>query len=176
MKRKTTIKKGQYHFRKQKFLIVLTIGLVTFPLLAGAQQLTSSTIGSIGGTFSDGTTSWHYSMGEIATELLNNSNNMLSQGFLQGNQSGVGINETSVDASRIIIFPNPATDVITIQNSETRLSGTCRVKNICGVTVKQGLIENGFASIDVTFLAPGLYLIQIQVQGQSIIVKKFIKK
>ena len=176
MKRRTMIKQAPFHYWKQKLLIVLTMGLLSFPLLAGAQQLTSSTIGSVGGTFSDGITTWHYSMGEIATELLNGSNNMLSQGFLQGNQSGVGLNETSVDASKFIFFPNPATDVITLQNSELRLSGIYQVKNICGITVKQGILENSFASIDVTFLIPGLYLIQIQAQDRSIITKKFIKK
>jgi len=101
---------------------------------------------------------------------------MLSQGFLQGNQSGVGINETSVDASRFIVFPNPATDEITLQNSDATLIGSYRVENIDGIMVKQGIFEKGLSSIDITSLVPGLYLLLIQKQDKSIIVKKFIKK
>ncbi len=81
-----------------------------------------------------------------------------------------------VDMSKVIIFPNPASDFIEISvgaGSEPALTGEIRIMNVFGQIVS--LVRAGFEpaptiQIDVSGLAPGMYFVRI---GDK--VSKFVK-
>ena len=97
-----------------------------------------------------------------------------------GNNS-VGINESHFNNELLNIYPNPATNQITMgfELAETK-NTSIEIKNILGQTVKT---INGSAflkgtnkiEIDVSDLTSGLYFVQLQ-SGNKLVNKKFIKQ
>lgn len=71
------------------------------------------------------------------------------------------------------IFPNPATDVLTIQTN-TNEKASYRIIEECGLTVIDGMMSTD-ENIDVSGLSAGFYMIQIQVSS-GIITKPFLKQ
>ena len=68
------------------------------------------------------------------------------------------------------IFPNPATDIITIKNAET---GKFLILNMSGQTVMKLNLSSDENRIDITDLLPGLYYISNTGRTQS---HRFIKQ
>lgn len=96
-----------------------------------------------------------------------------------GNMS-VGINETDLNSQSLNIFPNPATNQITIEFELAETKNVClEIKNVLGQTIK--IISNSFTTgnnkidIDVSEFSSGLYFIQLQSKNK-IISKKMIKE
>jgi len=89
-------------------------------------------------------------------------------------------NSTGIDdntLSEISIYPNPATDHITVNTTDSN-SGiyTLQILNLLGdvvYSVSKEFTET--TSININYLEPGLYFIKIENNG-SVISKKFIKK
>ncbi|SZD74311.1 Por secretion system C-terminal sorting domain [Candidatus Ornithobacterium hominis] len=85
------------------------------------------------------------------------------------NQSLDGMEEN------VTIYPNPTKDMVTISAKKTIKS--VRFDNLSGVTVKTYLNRNNTneCSIDISKIAQGVYLTQIELEGQQIITKILIK-
>jgi hypothetical protein len=75
----------------------------------------------------------------------------------------------------IKLFPNPASDVLNIENTTNSNVSTVSIYSISGALVKQINSENSIQSISVSELQTGLYFVKVQVNDE---VKnfKFIKK
>ncbi|MFH1121192.1 MAG: Ig-like domain-containing protein [Bacteroidota bacterium] len=74
------------------------------------------------------------------------------------------------------IFPNPSSGFITLQGLPTGQSTEYSIYSVVGPRVAEGRLVNGAnASIDVSFLSPGMYIIRLST-GKSILTGKFIRK
>ncbi len=86
----------------------------------------------------------------------------------------VGIDELSF-SNALDLFPNPATDVATLNyNFSERLEINVRITNSLGQVVKThnlGNVQNGTLNMDVTDFATGMYFVDI-TDGQNSVTKK----
>ncbi len=80
------------------------------------------------------------------------------------------IENPSDDNDLIIIYPNPANEVISI-NSDLHLSEII-ITNISGFEVYRSKTKT---TIDVSYLAPGLYFISCVSKENEVYISKFIK-
>lgn len=80
-------------------------------------------------------------------------------------------NTTITDSPLLMLFPNPTTDYLTIQQLET---GTLLNMQIFDAQGRLALLANG-QQIDVQRLAPGMYTLRAVV-GERVFAGKFIKQ
>ena len=85
-----------------------------------------------------------------------------------------GINEDgpSTGSGTLVVYPNPANGILTIQHSSFRIPHSeFRITNLMGQTFLQGSINAENQQIDIANLPSGMYF--ISVGGQSV---KFVKQ
>jgi hypothetical protein len=73
------------------------------------------------------------------------------------------------------VFPNPATDVLTIQSNRGVAAKRIQLFNMLGQVVANANANNTDIEIDVSSLHPGIYLLNI-ASGNESMVKKVIKE
>lgn len=73
------------------------------------------------------------------------------------------------------VFPNPATDVLTIQSNRGMAAKRIQLCNMLGQVVANANANNKDIEIDVSSLHPGVYLLNI-ASGNESMVKKVIKE
>ncbi len=78
----------------------------------------------------------------------------------------------SVAPAEIKIYPNPATDNIYVENLQ---GGSISICNVSGTQVLSQQVTTGKATIDISSLAPGVYIIKTTGNNQNA-VTKFIKE
>lgn len=76
------------------------------------------------------------------------------------------------DLQKIVVFPNPFTNEININN--TNFISTIQIENVFGVKVK--CIERDFEHINTEGLAKGVYVLRIYAQNNLFITKKVLKQ
>lgn len=85
-------------------------------------------------------------------------------------------NCTNIDKNsltdRCKIYPNPATDRITIESPE---KAVIEIYNIQGILIEKFIAKNYLTTINLRNLANGIYTIKI-VTGKEINIKKLIKQ
>ena len=84
-----------------------------------------------------------------------------------------GIENNKADNENIKVFPNPASEFITIQG-ESRSWTTFSMYNIAGQEVLSGRL-NQDKTIDVRTLNKGLYFLKVENAESSVVVKTLIK-
>ncbi|PQB05879.1 hypothetical protein BST85_13955 [Aureitalea marina] len=87
------------------------------------------------------------------------------QGF-GGESDGFNIEED------FLIYPNPASDVITVRMLEQTGDETYRILNLLGQVVRQGTLSQ---QINVADLPSGMYVMEID-EGEETVVQKFTKQ
>lgn len=88
----------------------------------------------------------------------------------------VGITEINVAEASIKLYPNPATSMLNIEinaplNGEYELD----VVNLLGQNMHKSMVAGQKASIDVSALTPGIYLVDCYQNGTKIATQRFIK-
>ncbi len=89
-----------------------------------------------------------------------------------------GVDETAADENNLLLYPNPASNQITLELSEATTQTTIlQIKNTLGQILKTAPLTKGNKQqqIDISNLAPGFYFVQMQ-SGNRMISKKFIKQ
>ncbi len=84
------------------------------------------------------------------------------------------VGETSMGSSEVLLYPNPATEVLMLQTNE-RVYNTCTISNSIGQVLLQQSISSTQTTISVKGLATGLYFIKCSGE-QGSIVRKFVKQ
>lgn len=77
-----------------------------------------------------------------------------------GNLYTTGVAENNLLPS-LTVYPNPATDVVTIGGLETGTQYAATVVDISGRTVISESVNAGQNTLDVSFLSPGLYVLSV---------------
>jgi hypothetical protein len=118
-----------------------------------------------------------YLGGETSIEQWSNWAGVLITKYCNGTcVDGMYDHEKAVD---INIYPNPATTRITIEiNSQYRTSNAeCRIMNTMGQVVLHSIFDIQHSTFDISFLSPGLYLLQVfDAKGGLVRVEKVVKE
>jgi len=83
------------------------------------------------------------------------------------------VNQNQFSAKTLNIYPNPATDVLNIDNKTGQSISEIAVYSVSGMRVKQA--RNTQTSIAVSDLQSGVYFVKIRI-GNEVQNFKFIKK
>jgi hypothetical protein len=112
-------------------------------------------ISSQGDSYTDSSARIDFTIGEVVTSTVSNSERTLTQGFHQTNWSFVSI-ENHVPSYEAIVFPNPTDDFLNIK--------AISFKNVkyslfdeMGKLVFNGTLYSEKTSLDVSKLHTGLY-------------------
>lgn len=151
--------------------VITTIICLLATISLSAQSLERQVIGS-GGQFADQASgSLSFTVGEAVTLSAVHQDAQLTQGFQQ--ETGQGT--TSAPAAKdltvsLIVFPNPATDVLKI-NSDLYLKGIATLSysilDLQGREVFSGTVVSDGGSIDLSSLAASGYVIRLYSADHS---------
>jgi hypothetical protein len=86
--------------------------------------------------------------------------------------STVGIQETNSNESNIMVYPNPATNDITIEYPQ---SAVIEITDIQGQLIKTLAATDNKTNIDVSSLSGGVYIVEVKTD-KGITFKKFVKE
>lgn len=85
-------------------------------------------------------------------------------------------NVSTEEASLISVFPNPASEVVTIQNSDTDKQYNIKIEDTVGrIVYQKESISDNKHSIDVRDLSKGLYIVTMVKSGKSYNTKLILK-
>lgn len=88
----------------------------------------------------------------------------------------VGINDAAQDENELSIYPNPASENITINITSTSKNVSVKIYDATGRMVKNmENVKSGENTINVSELENGLYLLNLQ-DGNNSVTKRFIKQ
>ncbi|HPT30463.1 MAG TPA: T9SS type A sorting domain-containing protein, partial [Prolixibacteraceae bacterium] len=73
------------------------------------------------------------------------------------------------------LYPNPASQKLTILLDESMTGSTYEVFNSLGMKLTSGIVENSTTTLDLSGYTPGLYLITVESSG-VLMKDKFIKR
>jgi len=118
-----------------------------------AQEIVSSS-GNCQET-SSGSLSW--TIGEPVTETAVNGN-IVTQGFQQSRMSVTGLSDIENETVRILIFPNPAKESITVEAPNLFF---VNLYNLDGKLLLKERSDNTKIKINMTPYASGIYLLKI---------------
>jgi hypothetical protein len=95
---------------------------------------------------------------------------------LDGKNSGtVGMADEIEKAIRVSIYPNPATDIITIRMDAKLPGSVYTITDFTGKTIIQVKPEQQSACVDIQKLAPGIYFVTYSKSNMGKEAVKFIK-
>lgn len=100
-----------------------------------------------------------WSIGELCTETYKTPNLIMTQGLHQGEYLFYSVNE-NVNNHRIVIYPNPTSDFVSIYSGIDKQTMTARLFDIFGkVLLEQDFI--GECRFNLSVYSDGLYIIGI---------------
>jgi len=83
-------------------------------------------------------------------------------------------NQTTEPVSSVTVYPNPATDIVTIDIHSTSQNNSYKLIDVVGNVIQQSTITNQKSTIDISSLAKGIYFMEINIDGEKS-TKKIIK-
>lgn len=86
----------------------------------------------------------------------------------------VGVEELESNPLKLLVYPNPATDVLNLQWESTVESAQIVIRDISGRMILSQRGTNGFYPVDIASLSSGNYIIEL-VSGDYVVRSKFIK-
>lgn len=155
-------------------IVALIFVLNTF---SSAQSISPQVIGVAGNYYSVSGSSLSFTIGESATTTISGSNNKITQGFQQPSYTATGITEVESSIYEINIYPNPASNSITIQNEGSVFSNNTQVFliDVLGRKLIEQELNNQQTSIDLQQLSSGTYFIVIEENGRESFTHKITK-
>jgi len=130
-------------------------------------------INSSGKNISNSTNTLTYSIGEIVVKTINNSQNILTQGFLQTNYQTVSTINNQIFEANLIYYPNPVATNLCIETDKKIVK--IQIFDINGKVVYNQQFEN--KPINISHLISGIYIVKTIDIKQNIIKSfKIIKQ
>ena len=129
--------------------------LLAFITLFTINLFSQNVISSQGDSYNDSSASIDFTIGEVVTSTVTNSERSLTQGFHQTNWSFVSI-ENHVPSYEAIVFPNPTEDFLNIKAISFK-NVNYSLFDEMGKLVFNGTLYSEKTSLDVSKLHTGLY-------------------
>jgi len=151
---------------------MLKIIYTTIPLLlcAGiimAQSITPFVIASTGGFYTSSNFSLSSTLGEVIITTATGTNNILTQGFQQPSNMGTSIQQIDEGETSITVYPNPATDYLTVEISSDKYDRfDIELFDLLGQKLFVRYEEDQYSTtniytINTSALAEGIYLLRL---------------
>jgi polyhydroxybutyrate depolymerase len=86
--------------------------------------------------------------------------------------ASAGITEQADVAQMVNIFPNPSTNILTVETGQQTI---IELSNVHGQLIKSITADIGTATIDVSGFAKGVYLVRVY-NDKGTVIKKFVKE
>lgn len=158
--------------------ILLFLSLLIFlaPGHLFPQEISNSVTCAGGETFTAQDYLLDFVIGEPIIESYTVENKILTQGFLQEKLGPTSIGELSDDGIKIKLYPNPASDYLTIDCQNFKDHFWYEIINTTGTSSGKIACDNFPERLDIGYLKTGIYLIRISVseydQFSAIVIKK----
>lgn len=157
---------------KEKCIILLCLIWIIYIPLQAQEIITTS--GNYGTTSAAHVT---WTIGEPLTETAAGLNNVLTQGFNQGDLIITTIKKPEFQEINIRAFPNPASDHLKIVTEGSEFESLRYVVyDMNGKTVLENQLSGSETDIPIGNLSPSTYLIKVFQNRKEIILFKIIKK
>ena len=149
----------------------LFAGLFLLSVALNAQE----GISTQGDSYSNGTNTIDYTIGEPVIATVSDGTNELTQGFHQTLLTITSIEDLDVNFS-VNIFPNPTSEYVTLDIDKYE-GLTYRLFDVTGKLIKQEVITQTTTKVNVSDYPKGTYLISlIHQENKKIKTYKIIKK
>lgn len=158
--------------KKRMFFLVLVMGFAGIFNLQ-AQTLSPTVISSSGGYYSAGGASLSFTVAEMTmVQTFSSTGNILTQGFQQPEDYGVGITETPVLSGDVLIYPNPSSGNFVLsfnsfENSET----TINMYNLVGQVVMTKSVSQvkglNTVNFDIRDFSQGIYMLELTLANSK---------
>lgn len=136
-----------------------------FTIFIGSNAQAQQVITTSGSTVLVGERILEYSVGQIVTETIKSSENIVTQGLLQPSlKVSVYVNQQFDDKYWIKVFPNPTKGILNISSDYPSFI-SYSILDIQGRVVKTGSFQNQV--IDLSSLSSGTYFVNIHSKDIS---------
>lgn len=149
--------------------------LISLHVSIYSQELSNSVTCSGGQTFKTALYSLDFVLGEISTESFVTGNNFLTEGFLQDLPGTTSINEYDNESVKIIVYPNPANEILQVKINENAVPAQYEIIDPFGRTIQKQFFQGTTYQVNIGMLQPGFYLLRIKVKNNALVSKQFIK-
>lgn len=144
-----------------------------------SQSLSNQLVGTTGNFFKDASTSYTFSVGEMAVVSISSDSILVTQGFLQPTKSIVTSYESFEDQLKndMHLFPNPGNGLLYVEfltsiNKYYQLE----IYSLLGQQIINQNMNRSIVTIDVSSLAIGNYWIILRSATNEIVAKAPYKK
>jgi hypothetical protein len=152
----------------KKLLLLFCVFVVSN--YATAQTLSPEVISTSGTSMSNGTTTLDWTLGEPATATLDNSSNMLSQGFHQPSIVVTAIADAAT-LNEVKVFPNPTIDVVQIQFITNQKNTLVELYSVDGKLLEKQSVNSQTAEMNMSAYPAGTYFLRINNSDTHQLVK-----
>jgi hypothetical protein len=91
-----------------------------------------------------------------------------------GAREATGATGANGNASRITVYPNPVSEMLTIQLGTLRTGAVLQLYNTTGVLIKTERLVNSTTALSVKALPAGVYYVRIK-NGETTITQKIVR-
>lgn len=134
---------------------IIPIGLFLLTASLSAQEVISSQ----GDSYSNGTHTLDYTIGEPVIETVSNGTNDLTQGFHQTNLVITKIEDVNIDLN-VSIFPNPTSELVNL-TMEDFLGFTINLFDISGKLLQQKVLTDNKTTVSLDVYPKGSYMLTL---------------
>lgn len=150
--------------------ILLLFCVLVVSSYATAQTLSPEVISTSGTSMSNGTTTLDWTLGEPATATLDNSSNMLSQGFHQPTIVVTAIADAAI-LNDVKVFPNPTIDVVQIQFTTNQKNTLVELYSLEGKLLEKHSVNSQTVEMNLSTYPAGTYFLRINNSDTHQLVK-----
>jgi hypothetical protein len=150
--------------------ILLLFCVLVVSSYATAQTLSPEVISTSGTSMSNGTTTLDWTLGEPATATLDNSSNMLSQGFHQPSIVVTAIADAAT-LNEVKVFPNPTIDVVQIQFTTNQKNTLVELYSVEGKLLEKHSVNSQTVEMNMSTYPAGTYFLRINNSDTHQLVK-----
>lgn len=147
--------------------IYVTISLLLYAGIIMAQSITPFVIASTGNFSTAANFTLSSTLGEVMVKTETGTNNILTQGFHQPGGVGTSIQQIDEGGTSIVVYPNPATDHLTVKISSDQYDRfNIELIDLPGQEIfvryeEDQYSTNNIYTINTSALAQGIYMLHI---------------
>ena len=139
--------------------------IVFFSLFATISVSAQEVVATQGDSYSNGSGSIDFTIGEVIINTGTDGSHDLTQGFHQTNWNFLGVEDFAPDYEASI-FPNPTSDVLNIKTSSFE-NVTYTLYDAQGKLVLKSTLAAEVTPIQVSHLAPGFYSLELIFENSN---------
>lgn len=159
-----------------KTLKISFIAIVCCILMGYGTTNAQEVISTAGNSYSNTNGSISYTIGEPVIETFAGENNILTQGFQQGNLVVTAIDELPGLDFEISAFPNPATEIVKLRIGKESVTGMqYMLYDMNGNLLMKNRLEGTVTEIPFGDFSPAEYILKVSNQDKELKSFRIVK-